>query len=237
MQGRSSTPGRINPFVPRAEPLNSKLSFFQTGQRSLPSQGPERDPLLRETRPWHLHHGKGRLLRAPDSAGLRVSLGASPAATNPTSHNLCRSSCLPWCSSGLTVDGKLLEGGKRDRAAAVSLAAELDVGDQRFQVCHVLAVGQHVRLPGKDFDVSHWETPPSPMSSPLLHQTAVPHLPVSSCVSEVQERLLVSPGPESWQRPPRETKGGSGAQAYEDEGVCDTGWCHRGTPPHHPHAR
>lgn len=86
---------------------------------------------------------------------------------------------------GLTADGKLLEGGKRDRAVAVSLAAELDVGDQRFQVCHVLALGQQARLAGEGLWCLLLGNTPSPMSSPVLHQTApaLSHrLPLSSAL-------------------------------------------------------
>ena len=94
MQVCFNKPHRINPSVRQADTLTG-LGLLPTGHVSLQSQVPECDPLPRETRPWDFPHGKGRALGAPDSAGLRVSLGASPTGTNPTSHNAsCRSSCL-----------------------------------------------------------------------------------------------------------------------------------------------
>lgn len=50
----------------------------------------------------------------------------------------------------------------------------------------------------------------------------VPPPPFVLYVSEVQETLLVSPGSETLPRPHREVKEGSGAQAYDEEGLCDT---------------
>lgn len=65
----------------------------------------------------------------------------------------------------------------------------------------------------------------------------VPPLPFVLCVSELQETLLMSPGSETLPRPHREVKEGSGAQGYDEEGLCDTGWGHKGMTLHHPHAR
>ena len=94
MQVCFNKPHRINPSVRQADTLTG-LGLLPTGHISLQTQVPECDPLPRETRPWDFPHGKGRALGALDSAGLRVSLGASPTGTNPTSHNAsCRSSCL-----------------------------------------------------------------------------------------------------------------------------------------------
>ena len=98
MQACFNKPHRVNPSVRRAKSLTG-LGLLPTGHVSLQSQIPECDPLPREAHPRDFPHGKGKCahkaLCAPDSAGLRVSLGASPTGTNPTSHkDSCRSSCL-----------------------------------------------------------------------------------------------------------------------------------------------
>lgn len=155
MQVCFNTTHRINPPVTRAKSWIS-LSLLPTGHLSHQSQVPECDPLLRETCPWDCHHGKGRVLHTPDCGAQNVPRGLlsrdkTPLLTTIHAIHLVCSDTRQRAPKDLTVDRKLLEGGKCDRAVAVSLAAELNVGDQLFQVCHVLALGQHVRLQGEGF--------------------------------------------------------------------------------------